>query len=189
MFTPHPSMSRRRDPRRAPSMSGTLLQLGSIWKRSRCVSLHPGAPGVLVRFQTVPADVCRNRNCHRQRTTKSSPFLGTPACETLPPSVSGQTSAHSGSPCTQQTADERYDAECGPERTYQRTLPPCPQIALYRASEPGKKTVVTSSGTFRPTSTFRKSGPQPSARASGHWQYIDQNWLQTLGKGFGYVAS
>jgi hypothetical protein len=49
---------------------------------SLCV-IHPGTPSVPLRVKTVPANVCGYRDCNRQRTTESSTFLGTLACETL----------------------------------------------------------------------------------------------------------
>jgi hypothetical protein len=59
----------------------------------------------LIRFQAVPADVCRYWHRERQRATESSTFLGTLTWEAYPVPVSGETSTESGKSSAQQTAD------------------------------------------------------------------------------------
>jgi hypothetical protein len=95
MFTPHPSMTSDEIRERNPTCLGRLLQREFHLETISLCVIHPGTPSILIRIQAVPADVCRNRNCHRQRTSESSAVLGPPACETLPTALSGQTFADS----------------------------------------------------------------------------------------------
>ena len=92
----------------------SFYSMGSIWKRSRCVSSLRGAIGVRLCFQAISADVRQHRNFDRQRAEKSSgnswarwlavpcrklflgrpmPDLQVPIGKTIPGTVGAQTGA------------------------------------------------------------------------------------------------
>jgi radical SAM superfamily enzyme YgiQ (UPF0313 family) len=53
-----------RNPGAHATCLGRILQHGFDLETISLCHIHPGPPGVRVRIETVPADVCRHRNCH-----------------------------------------------------------------------------------------------------------------------------
>ena len=76
MFMPHPTMSSEEMRARTQGVWDRFYSLPHIWKRSRLHAQSPGAAGVHVHLQAVPADVCEHRNRDGQRPEKPGQPVG-----------------------------------------------------------------------------------------------------------------
>ena len=93
VYAPHPVMSPDEIRARTQAVWDQFYSLRRIWS---AIALHAdasSAPGVRVDLEAVSADVCEHRDRDRQCACEPRQPVGSPDCQTVPPTVHGRSAA------------------------------------------------------------------------------------------------
>ena len=96
MFTPHPSMSSDEIRERTQKVWDRFYNWSAIWERSACLPQCDLAHRLHLPLETLPADVCRNRNFERQRAPQEVAAMGALDGTAMQAALSGQADAGTG---------------------------------------------------------------------------------------------